>query len=96
MENINRINFDNVRVNDFIEYKNNFLKNDIRIYKVTAVDEKTYNAGKNEYYKLVQCELISVLNGDINIYKNAGLIKDSIIFYEHNYQYLTFEGYKLI
>ena len=91
-----RINFDNVRVNDFIEYKNNFIKNDIRIYKVTAVDEKTYKAGENEYYKLVQCELISVPNGDIKIYKDAGLIKNSIIFYEHNYQYLTFEGYKLI
>ena len=96
MKQENRINFDNVKVNDIIEIVDYGKIEKILIYKVNEIDEKIYKMNHEKYYKLIKCDLIKVPNANMKFYKECNEMKKYIVFFKTNFEYLTLDGHKLI
>jgi hypothetical protein len=96
METKNKVNFNDVQINDFILAKEYGTKDFIKIYKVIEIDDITYNAGFNNFYKIIKMELYSVPNGNIDFYKEVRADIRCLIFWEDNFEYLAPEPYQLI
>jgi len=96
METKNKVNFNDVEIGNLIQYFDHGTRDEIKIYKVTKIDKKTYNGGYANYYKFITMELYFVPNGNVEFYKEVGTNVRDLTFWEHNFEYLAPEYYELI